>query len=700
MSGQRAHAERQSASPGRGAAGARGGAAAERMAPDIGNLATQRLLRAGATHAKLAVGRPDDPHEQEADRIGRRKLLPREELPRDRRPSGRERRELRRAHVRRAVPAGGAARLRAGPTRSGADPIAAASPDGMGNQATQRRLRGDAARPRPMAFPEADRILRGLGVDTTLNGVHDPAACTTRGTPAFTAGTVTHFASDHPGLHVAAHEAAHQLQHRGLTHDAGLGAEGHAGAVADAVVAGLPAAALITRRGEPIPSAIRNYVLTNRAGVWKNVEAGAVFARLSETGDAFVLHEHEAYATPDLISNASHILEAKRSGVHISAGAGSFSVEAPDGSGTKALSRVDPKFDVDVKGEGKFTADCRQAARQIMGPQGGSDDTPRQEEMLCQPGGDPARLSGKPEDLVWFAIFLDQRIADTPDYATMTPEQKEAIQKKAREDYDGMSDEEKAKFKKNAKISPARAQQLGIDQGAAPAVGEAYAVFPATKAGDQDFRFHYAAVIMITGVDSVTLENADESTDRFAQRDQLTTNWHFSMYGPASKEQTFYDEDQQKTHDPTRHVIAVGTQPKAPPDVGDYVHLSTAALMARRLASKDANEQYYMDVELGTRTILADVQVIKKNKWLIDDHVSVGVGSAKTDSEKTPEGGYATFRITAGSVLPAGAPLTVKLYEGLLFDSTMGTESWDAPFARTTWAITKGSASYTLTLRM
>ncbi|MFD0521149.1 hypothetical protein [Paractinoplanes durhamensis] len=35
-----------------------------------------------------------------------------------------------------------------------------------------------------------------------------------------------------------ANEAAHVLQHSGQTGDAGLGAEGHAGAVADAVVAG------------------------------------------------------------------------------------------------------------------------------------------------------------------------------------------------------------------------------------------------------------------------------------------------------------------------------------------------------------------------------------------------------------------------------------------------------------------------------
>src|SRR5262249_9553538 len=152
----------------------------------------------------------------------------------------------------------------------------------------------------------ASRILQSLRVSAPLTGVHDPASCARRGTPAFTDGTVTHFASDHPDIHVAAHEAAHQLQHRGVTHDAGLGAEGHAGAGAEAVGAGRPAASLISKHGQRVPSAVRNYVM----GTWKGPAGNDLTGTLSETGEAFVPGGHDAYATPALISQASAILQA------------------------------------------------------------------------------------------------------------------------------------------------------------------------------------------------------------------------------------------------------------------------------------------------------------------------------------------------------------------------------------------------------
>jgi hypothetical protein len=36
---------------------------------EAGNLAVQRLLRAGTIQAKLTISHPDDPYEQEADRV-------------------------------------------------------------------------------------------------------------------------------------------------------------------------------------------------------------------------------------------------------------------------------------------------------------------------------------------------------------------------------------------------------------------------------------------------------------------------------------------------------------------------------------------------------------------------------------------------------------------------------------------------------
>jgi hypothetical protein len=70
MNGRRPQAGTRSAEPKRGAASGRGRAAsAERTAPDIGNLAMQRLFREGTIHAKLAIGAVDDPLERQADRM-------------------------------------------------------------------------------------------------------------------------------------------------------------------------------------------------------------------------------------------------------------------------------------------------------------------------------------------------------------------------------------------------------------------------------------------------------------------------------------------------------------------------------------------------------------------------------------------------------------------------------------------------------
>jgi len=67
MNASLARAEKQ---PARAAPGGRAAATrAEAATPDIGNLAIQSLFRAGAVHAKLTIGRPDDPLEEEADKV-------------------------------------------------------------------------------------------------------------------------------------------------------------------------------------------------------------------------------------------------------------------------------------------------------------------------------------------------------------------------------------------------------------------------------------------------------------------------------------------------------------------------------------------------------------------------------------------------------------------------------------------------------
>ena len=176
-----------------------------------------------------------------------------------------------------------------------------------GNQAVQRFLRSGEAvgHVTPMPFPYGEKISSTLGRSEPLASILDKQGCASRGTPAFTEGRLTHFATETPSLHVAAHEAAHQLQHAGITRDAGLGPERHAGAVADAVVAGHRRSSLIGDTGSRVESAARNYVLTDRNNNWRDIEPGAGFKKLGEMGSTLTASGKEAYATPDLISQAA-----------------------------------------------------------------------------------------------------------------------------------------------------------------------------------------------------------------------------------------------------------------------------------------------------------------------------------------------------------------------------------------------------------
>jgi hypothetical protein len=553
------------------------------------------------------------------------------------------------------------------------------------------RARRDEAASEPMDFPHANRILPALGVTMRLTGVLDRSGCIRRGTPAFTDGTVTHFASESPSIHVAAHEAAHQLQHVGVTYDLGLGPEGHACAVADAVARGGSASPLVSKLGRQVPSATRNYVDTDGTGAWKNVSAGAKFARLSETGEAFVRGKQVAYAAPQLIAQASAILNAKKSGIKIAPAPDSITVDAPDGSGTKTLSQIGFKFDIDPTAK-TFYGDCRQAAREIMGPK--DADTSGTEEALCREGGGATKIGTLyPEDLAALVVFVDRRIRETQDYGAMTPAQQQEIQEKARKDFAELPPDEKERIKKT-RISDEKAKELGINRAAEPAVGEAFASYRPNKPGMDEFRYHYAAVIMITGGDRVTLENEG------AKQDTLTENWKVQMYGPASKQQTFYDERQLSAATKDWPTIVVSTHPPAPPDVADLAPLPTRDLLARLKASTDPSEQHYLMLELTRRTINVSIHVYDKSSTFMDDHVTVMLGTYKTATVQIPKGQSRSFQIPAHLLGPVLDPLHIQVVEGILIDTEIGSVDWPAPYNPETWALASTDFSYSMHVSM
>ena len=548
--------------------------------------------------------------------------------------------------------------------------------------------------PAPMAFPHGDRVLRALGVNGPLTSVRDILGCEKRGTPAFTDGLITHFAAETPELHVAAHEAAHQLQHAGVTRDAGLGPEGHAGAVADAVREGWPAVVLIGNRGAPVSSARRNYTLTDGVGQWKGVSPGAVFAKLADTGEVWVRGGHTAYATPGLITLANNTLQARQSGITISPGAEVMTVEAPNGAGSKSLSSADTKFAIDPKGE-KFYGDCRQAAREVMGSKG--SDIP--EDAVCSPGGHSTVVAAKPLDLVAKVVFLDQRIRDTPNYDQMTPDQRREVAQKASEDFDNLTAEEKDKVRKSP-ITVERLQQMGIDQYAEPGVGEAFAVFPSDKAPTDEFHFHYAAVIIVTGSDRVTLENAGGDPG------EITKNWFMQMYGPESKHQTFQEEERAILGQDV-HTLRVSTWAPQPADIGSFASMPTRELIRRLQNSTNASEQTYLKTELDHRNIMAWVEVQKKMSWVGDDDVYVWVGGdtlgRSTGSVSVEEGQSNVFRMPMMNVWPVSDPLVIAVHQWSLLrgDHLIGSVTWPAPYLpQHTAELTSGGAKYTLQVAM
>jgi hypothetical protein len=562
----------------------------------------------------------------------------------------------------------------------------------LGNLETQNLARkggGAGESTTPLRFPHIEKIQQATGLAVPLRGVVDESGCRNRGAVAYTEGTVTHFATAAPEIHVAAHEAAHQLQHAGLVHDAGLGAEGHAGAVADAVRAGRSAAPWITRAGRRVPAdRARNYVESPEHG-----------GRLSETGETLTFGSHAAFAAPGLISTANTILKNKKSGIALSAGAGSKTVNAPDGSGVKNLSQVIVTMEADPSGE-QFYSDCRQAAREVMGPKG-KDSSEAPDQALARPGGTPLAYSAPtgPLDLLALTVFIDRQIRKSPGYPNLPAEEKRKIADQAVRDFAFLDRKEREKLK-HAVITDERARELGIDRHAVPEVGEAFASYSG-RPRIGDYNFHYAAVIMAAGPDRITLENAG------GDQGQMSKNWKMQTYGPANKEgQTFHDQWAGKLG-PDSHTLRVRTQPMAPGDI-DLSVTPTRELLARYRKSVDPDEQAHLKQELQKRSVYAWVEVHKSEDLTGDDEVYLWFGTAAGMGQATravaiPEGASHVFTMPLSSLWPLADPLHVNVMEWDVGspDDLIGSVPWRSPYGPvSTIPLSAGRASYTLTLSL
>jgi hypothetical protein len=400
---------------------------------------------------------------------------------------------------------------------------------------------------RPLAFPHATAITAGLGRTTPLRSVLDAPGCAQRGTPAFTVGDTTHFASATPSLRVAAHEAAHQFQHAGLSRDLFLGAEGHANAIANAIVSGCAHPGLLAQRGNVVPPRERGYSMAyeEKPGKWRvwrkesaasdpNYPLPKGDSRLSDIGSSLTFSTQEAWAAASLITASNIQLANKTSSVHLAVGPATIEVEIPQGSGTKTLNKVLVKVDSE-------TEVCDQMASGVMTGQtnkGGASAVAR----LGGTTTDVAPVSWKnsPFEAWVLLLLLNKKIKNTPGYANLSVDDKRALQQEVYADYEKNAPKDKDLWDYGRKLEAEQskagqlsASELGIDDYAIPEVGQAYATFRTRAHSGKEYPHHYAAVIMAPGNDRVTLEN---------EADRKPDQWQIQTYGTMNPRDTFHSQ--------------------------------------------------------------------------------------------------------------------------------------------------------------
>ncbi len=392
------------------------------------------------------------------------------------------------------------------------------------------------------AFPHARAVERSTGREVRGAAVHDPEACARRGVPAFTDGGTSFFAHREPALRVAAHEAAHVLQHTGATRDAGLGAEGHAGAVSHAVEGGLSARGLVGEHGSAVPSGVRNYtempVASQKPGDW---DAG-VDLRVADNGFAAVSPgggsgSHDFWAWEPLLVLANMVLKSVGSVIRLRKASGTLEGSSPDRTGLRKLVKVEPEnVETATKGDSmELWADCGKAGRDVMGAGEGSGENYGDMKGVCTADYVPGWTDAARE---WWD---GTKPPATEEYSTSAsgPEaMKNEIMVRL---LGGTTAEAWAKYKA---MTPAARDAFDakakINKYAAPRTGEGWTMSSGGNnyAGQRTWNFHWAGVVLTSGSDRVTLENYSVSRPMVQN-----TKWRFQMYGPPSKlGQTFHEQ--------------------------------------------------------------------------------------------------------------------------------------------------------------
>ena len=525
--------------------------------------------------------------------------------------------------------------------------------------------RVDPDRRTAIEFPHASPIQSAMGSSIPGSAIYDPDACSRRGVPAFTDGSVTHFASPTPTLHVAAHEAAHQFQHSDFTRDAGLGAEGHAHSVASLIASGTSPRQILGKHGRSIRPALRNYTEIPAADqVATSQWIIGSDARVADSGlmVTSVSDRHACYAEPALVEAANLVLRAKQSGVRLRTGAAGPSGSAPDGSGVKSTVEVIAQVP-SATSSGEVWADCGRMSREVQGVAG--TDTPARGIYRDGAGTEQETSAGgtthiRDEALVGAGLGADAASARAA-YDAMDPA--------ARDAFDAAH---------------------GLNRYAAPNVGESFMSVRNDALTTAGFNFHWGGVIMVSGGDRVTFENFARPGTGYGTQNLL---WYFDMYGPPTKAgQTWHDRWAEGTGRegagvgaPGMGSMTVPTRTSADPSAwtAGTPALTTGDLITRRAAATQEGERMALDAEMRTRWIKVTVDVVTAQEDPDEVYVYATHGgrSRQTGELEMGTGDRNTFWIPLSALVPVTGGITVKVYDSdLAFDDDISIVTLrDAP---------------------
>lgn len=518
-------------------------------------------------------------------------------------------------------------------------------------------------------FPHAARIESALGRAVPGCAVLDDAACQARNVEAFTSGQTSHFRSDAPDLHVAAHEATHLLQHDGATRDGGLGAELHAHAVATAIADGAPTKGLLTSSGAAVPPAERGYYDLSaeeqeKTQCWRHGKD----LRISDSERlAIQTRSKVCYASGDVLRSAQEILGAKRSGLELTMGSG---ILKKGGEGARTLFEVVPTIPNSFK-------DCGRFSREVQGPSG--FDRPASAVFKDREGRE-VETKGRRAAMDLRNDFLFAMYGDANWAAARSASESQTSEDRARALTKHTSQAQKSYFESSESDAFDRAR--GINRYAEPAVGESFVHKNRDLGKGKDLalgdNFHWAAVVLIDGSDRVTLESGAPVAN-----DDTYDDWYFGMYGsPRKDKQTFYDAQPTRMHfvfvartqgNPARALEETQAL-KLPELVERYNALHT--LESFSLFDMNSSLEQVRSDEIASGALIAQmrkrwayvhVTVLEQQDLTGSDDVKVvlraGARAVESTSVALAKNEGTGFLLPLKNLAPITGPITVDVYE-------------------------------------